>query len=80
MLRISERPELVERDRAVQRIARQVAEGLVETRETDQRIEQLLQGVELRLRLLARPADDGAKGGHDLHVVGAASMLAPADP
>ena len=75
MLRDAGRPELVERHRTIERISRKIAEGIAQPVESDQRIEQLLQLVELCLRLGARGRHHGAQGRQDLQVIGLAAMF-----
>src|SRR5262245_15545538 len=69
------RPELVERNGIVEGVGRQVPKRLVEPRQTNERIEQLLQLIVLCSCFSDGPADDRTQRGQDLQVFGAASIL-----
>src|SRR6185295_16849595 len=69
------RPELVEWNGTIERIAGQIAEGLVEPCQSNERIEELLELVVFRPRLRGCPAHYGSQSGQDLQVAIPASML-----
>src|SRR5262245_62092837 len=70
------RPELVEGNGTVEGVGRQVPKRLVEPRQTNERIEELLQLIVLCPCFSGGPADDRTQRGQDLQVVGAA-LISP---
>src|SRR6185295_16439043 len=64
--------ELVERNRTIEGVAREVTEGLAEARQADEWIEQLLELLVLRASFLGRPAHHRAEGWQYFQVFGAA--------